>query len=186
MKPSRAFLPSGLCLPNSGIKVRGADLKEIETLAGNYAGSGAWVDTTGNSDYYSVRHAITSEAAAAEVAFVHEFNDGTSIEAQLRFEHSTGPIFDVHSEDGLVGHGYFEEGSLHYHMRAGEAYIEVSYRVVGDDLRIYGSSTRNAEGNYIVWLERLHRVTQDASASPQKADSTPSRDERGGPSSGRK
>ena len=141
-------------------------LEEIENLAGEYAGSGAWVDTTGTSDHYTVRHTITTAEAAAEISFVHDFKDGTSIEAHLHFAHATAPIFDVYSEGELVGHGYLEDGSLHYHMREEGAYIEVSYRRIGEDLRIYGSSTQNAAGNYIVWLERLHLVSADAGDHP--------------------
>lgn len=133
-------------------------LQEFQRLAGEYHGSGTWIDTTATSSRYTVHHTIKSTGDAADIAFTHEFEDKGSIEGHFRFENSAAPIFDVYSENRLVGHGYVEDGSLHYHIRAGEAYIEVSYRKTGNELRIYGSSTKNDDGNYIVWLERLQGV----------------------------
>lgn len=133
-------------------------LQEFQRLAGEYVGSGTWIDTTATSARYAVHHTITSTKDAADIAFTHDFENRESIEGHFRFENSAAPIFDVYSENRLVGHGYVEDGSLHYHIRAGEAYIEVSYRKTGNELRIYGSSTKNADGNYIVWLERLRGV----------------------------
>jgi hypothetical protein len=44
----------------------------------------------------------------------------------------------------------------------GEAFVEATYRLEGDTLDVSGSSSRNADGNYIAWRERLHRVTPRA------------------------
>ena len=141
-------------------------LEEFQRLVGKYRGSGTWIDTTATSARYTVDHTISSTVDVADIAFTHDFEDNTTIEGRFRFENSAAPIFDVYSDDRLVGHGYVEDGSLHYHIRAGEAYIEVSYRKTGNELRIYGSSTKNADGKYIVWLERLHDVTSEDEAAP--------------------
>jgi hypothetical protein len=159
MFPRPAMLLEGRL---EGVEAMSIQLEEFQRLAGEYTGSGTWIDTTATSARYVIRHTIAASTDGADVCFTHDFEDDTSIEARYRFENSTAPIFDVYAEDELVGHGYVEEGSLHYHILAGQAYVEVSYRKIGNELRIYGSSTRNKEGNYIVWLERLHVVQPDA------------------------
>ena len=147
-------------------------LEEFQRLVGRYRGTGTWIDTTATSARYTIDHTISSNGDAAAIAFSHNFEDSTSIEGRYRFENSASPIFDVYTDDRLVGHGYVEDGSLHYHIRAGEAYVEVSYRKTGSELRIYGSSTKNADGNYIVWLERLHDVPSDDEAESETAASS--------------
>jgi hypothetical protein len=44
-------------------------------------------------------------------------------------------------------------------LEAGQKFVEVGYRLNGNDILVSGSSTKNAEGNYIVWVERLRRVS---------------------------
>jgi hypothetical protein len=58
----------------------------------------------------------------------------------------------------VVGHGSWLDETLHYHLEMGGKFVEVGYRSNGNDLQVSGSSTKNAEGNYIVWVERLRRV----------------------------
>ena len=43
-------------------------------------------------------------------------------------------------------------------MKIGDKFVEASYRASGDELEVFGSSTSNAEGNYIAWTERLRRI----------------------------
>ena len=43
-------------------------------------------------------------------------------------------------------------------MNIVDTFVEASYRASGDDLQVFGSSSRNAEGNYIAWTETLRRV----------------------------
>ena len=45
----------------------------------------------------------------------------------------------------------------HYHLQMGDRFVEASYRFGADTLEVFGSSIRNAEGNYIAWKEVLHR-----------------------------
>jgi hypothetical protein len=44
-------------------------------------------------------------------------------------------------------------------LEVGGRFVEVGCRSNGNDLLVLGSSTKNAEGNYIVWVERLRRVS---------------------------
>jgi len=40
-------------------------------------------------------------------------------------------------------------------MKIGETFVEAAYRTTADGLEVFGSSTRNAEGNYIAWHENF-------------------------------
>jgi hypothetical protein len=55
------------------------------------------------------------------------------------------------------------DGCLHYHLKLGDKYVEASSLRSDHGLRVFGSSTTNAEGLYIAWAEELHPVP-DASA----------------------
>jgi hypothetical protein len=50
------------------------------------------------------------------------------------------------------------DGYCHYHLETGKAFVEASYRITGDTIDVFGSSTKNAEGNYIAWREVLRRM----------------------------
>jgi hypothetical protein len=43
-------------------------------------------------------------------------------------------------------------------MKLGDKFVEVTYRSSGAELAVFGSSTTNAEGNYIAWREMLKRL----------------------------
>lgn len=47
----------------------------------------------------------------------------------------------------------------HYHMKFGDKFVEVTDRTGDGELSVFGSSSTNAEGNYIAWRETLRRVT---------------------------
>ena len=68
-------------------------------------------------------------------------------------------FYRVAMAENPVGHGSWLEGTLHYHLEVGGRFIEVGCRSIGSELLVLGSSTKNAEGNYIVWVERLQRVS---------------------------
>ena len=44
-----------------------------------------------------------------------------------------------------------------YHVEPSGRFVEASYLVHGDGLRVYGSASQNADGNCIAWHEDLHR-----------------------------
>ena len=66
-------------------------------------------------------------------------------------------LFRVETGGLAIGNGYVFDGYCHYHMTPGGAFVEASYRATGEDLEVFGSSSRNAEGNYIAWTETLRR-----------------------------
>ena len=66
-------------------------------------------------------------------------------------------MFRVDVSGEPVGHGYRFDAYCHYHLQIGDRFVEASYRFGADTLEVFGSSTKNAEGNYIGWKEVLHR-----------------------------
>ena len=73
---------------------------------------------------------------------------------------STGTMMAYRVDVGgtAIGNGYIFDGYCHYNMKAGEAFVEASYRPTIDGLEVFGSSSRNANGNYIAWKEALRRT----------------------------
>ena len=67
-------------------------------------------------------------------------------------------IFGVSTAGALLGHGDFVDSYCRYHLETGKAFVEASYRVNGGTVVVFGSSTKNAEGNYIAWKETLRRT----------------------------
>jgi hypothetical protein len=57
-----------------------------------------------------------------------------------------------------LGNGYVLGDYCHYHLKVGDAYVEASYRSSDSGLEVFGSSSKNAEGNYIAWHESLRLV----------------------------
>ena len=43
-------------------------------------------------------------------------------------------------------------------MKLGEKFVEVSYMAGAHSVEVFGSSSTNAEGNYIAWKETLLRT----------------------------
>jgi hypothetical protein len=129
----------------------------IDSLRGYYDGSGKWYDSAGKSLGYKViqNNSLTSDGFV--VKFNHKFDDGTETEARFVMTWITNVIFRVQIADKDVGRGYYIADSCHYYLKTGEAFVEVSYRPTPDGLQVNGSSTKNAEGNYIAWHETLTR-----------------------------
>jgi Ankyrin repeats (3 copies) len=99
-----------------------------------------------------------------EIAFKHDFPDGTVVDARFQMTWVVSNIFQVFVSGSPVGHGYVFDSHCHYHLEIGKAFVEASYRVGADMVEVFGSSTRNAEDNYIAWREILRRAdTGDAS-----------------------
>jgi hypothetical protein len=57
-----------------------------------------------------------------------------------------------------VGNGYIFGDLLHYHIRVGDAYVEVGYRGTERGMLVTGSSTKNAQGRFIAWQETLEKA----------------------------
>jgi hypothetical protein len=129
----------------------------LNKLIGTYEGTGAWYDSSGKTSGYRVRQTNAPIADGFEVAFKHDFDDGTVVDAKLAMIWIAPNLFRVETGGLAIGNGYVFDGFCHYHMTPGGAFVEASYRATGEDLEVFGSSSRNAEGNYIAWTETLRR-----------------------------
>ncbi len=67
-------------------------------------------------------------------------------------------LFRLDVAGAPVGNGYVFGGVCHYHMKLGEKFVEVTYVSRPDSVEVFGSSSTNAEGNYIAWNETLRRT----------------------------
>jgi hypothetical protein len=127
------------------------------TLMGTFVGEGVWFDSSGKSAGYRVRQTNSPIADGFEIAFTHDFDDGTVVDAKFAMIWIAPNLFRVEAGGAVIGNGYLFDGYCHYHMNAGGAFVEASYRASGERLEVFGSSSRNAEGNYIAWTETLRR-----------------------------
>ena len=130
----------------------------LESLAGIYEGTGEWFDSSGKSSTYTVRQTNAATPDGFEIAFKHDFADGTLVEARFQMTWVAPRIFLVSAAGASLGHGYALDDYCHYHLETGRAFVEASYRVNGDTVDVFGSSTKNAEGHYIAWKEVLRRA----------------------------
>ena len=133
-------------------------MNAIEKFVGTYEGTGTWHDSAGKSSAYRIQQTNLATANGFEVAFKHDFDDGTVINARFVMTWLALNIFHVDVSGTAVGHGYVFDEYCHYHIKVGEAFVEASYRSNVGGLEVFGSSTRNAEGNYIAWREILRRT----------------------------
>jgi hypothetical protein len=93
-----------------------------------------------------------------EIVFKHDFADGTVVDARFQMTWVAPHIFRVSVAGAALGYGYLLDGYCHYHLETGQAFVEASYRITGDTIDVFGSSTKNAEGDYIAWKEILQRT----------------------------
>jgi hypothetical protein len=134
----------------------------LDKLIGTYEGTGAWYDSAGKTSGYRVRQTNVPIADGIEVAFKHDFDDGTVVDAKFAMIWIAPNLFRVETGGIAIGNGYVFDRYCHYHMNPGGAFVEASYRASGEHLEVFGSSSRNAEGNYIAWTETLRRVVSSA------------------------
>jgi hypothetical protein len=137
---------------------QGAIMKSIGRVAGRFEGSGTWHDAAGKSQTYRVVQTNEGDSEGFRILFKHEFEDGTSTEADFRMKWITPCLFDLLTAGKAAGKGYVLGDCCHYYLQAGPAYVEASYHVTSTGLRVFGSSTTNAEGNFIAWEEELERT----------------------------
>jgi hypothetical protein len=130
----------------------------VGSLTGTYEGSGEWFDSSGKSSTYSVRQTNSATPDGFEIAFTHDFSDGTSVDARFQMTWVAPRIFRLSVAGASLGHGYLLDDYCHYHLETGKAFVEASYRYAGDAIEVFGSSTKNAEGNYVAWRETLRRT----------------------------
>jgi hypothetical protein len=132
--------------------------EDMNDLAGRFAGEGVWYDSTGKSMTYDVHQTNSTTPDGFEIAFTHDFADGGVVEARFEMTWVAPHIFRVSVAGTPIGHGYFIDDYCHYHLETGKAFVEASYRFGADTVDVFGSSTKNAEGNYIAWREVLRRT----------------------------
>jgi len=127
----------------------------IETFTGTFEGTGTWHDAAGKSATYRIQQTTSATDGGFEVAFRHDFEDGAVVEARFSMSWIASNLFRVDVSGAPVGNGYLFGDLCHYHMKFGEKFVEVSYRSGAGELAVFGSSSTNAEGNYIAWTETL-------------------------------
>ena len=137
----------------------------LESFVGTYEGIGEWFDSSGKSSTYSVRQTNSATQDGFEIAFKHDFADGTVIDARFQMTWVAPNICRVSVAGASLGYGYLLDGYCHYHLETGQAFVEASYRITGDTIDVFGSSTKNAEGNYIAWKEVLRNTRQTMNRS---------------------
>jgi hypothetical protein len=126
-------------------------------FAGTYEGSGTWHDASGKSASYNIHQTNLARQDGFEVTFKHHFEDGAVVEARFIMTWIAPTLFRVDVAGTPVGNGYLFGEYCHYHLKFGDKFVEVSYRSGTEGLEVFGSSTTNAEGNYIAWKEILRR-----------------------------
>jgi hypothetical protein len=131
---------------------------DLAGLIGTFEGSGAWYDSASKSATYRIRQTNASSDEGFEMAFKHDFEDGTVVDARFNMTWIAPNLFRLDVAGAQVGNGYVFGGVCHYHMKLGEKFIEVSHVARADSLDVFGSSSTNAEGNYIAWTETLRRT----------------------------
>ena len=134
-------------------------MNTADTFVGTFEGTGAWHDAAGKSMAYRIRQTNTATADGFEIAFTHNFDDGTVVEARFSMTWIAPSLLRVDVAGAPVGNGYVFDAYCHYHLKMGDRFVEASYRSTSDGLEVFGSSTTNAEGLYIAWTETLHRVS---------------------------
>jgi hypothetical protein len=131
----------------------------IEPFAGTFEGAGTWYDAAGKSAAYRIQQTASATDGGFEVTFRHDFDDGTVVEARFSMSWIASNLFRVDISGTPVGNGYLFGDLCHYHVKVGDKFVEVSYRSGGGGLAVFGSSSTNAEGNYIAWTETLRART---------------------------
>lgn len=132
-------------------------MSTVSRLVGQYVGSGTWHDSAGKSGSYQITQSIDETPNGFGVSFKHRFEDSSVVEATFDMHWVASRLFAVHVAGRPVGEGYWLGDYCHYRFQSDDRLVEAGYLVHGDGLRTYGSSSKNAQGNYIAWHEELHR-----------------------------
>jgi hypothetical protein len=133
-------------------------MNTVDAIQGRYEGIGHWYDSAGNTMAYRVSQRNTVGSDGFTVEFKHVFDDGTVTDAKFQMRWIAPFLFRLGTPDTELGHGYCIANSCHYYLHVGGKFVEASYRPTTDGLEVNGSSTENANGNYIAWHETLQRI----------------------------
>jgi oxepin-CoA hydrolase/3-oxo-5,6-dehydrosuberyl-CoA semialdehyde dehydrogenase len=132
-------------------------ISPMDAFAGRYEGSGRWHDSVCASMAYRIVQTIRVNDGGFDLAFTHDFDDGSKVDARFAMTWIAPSLFRVDSSGQQIGNGYCFDDYCHYHLQFGDRVVEASYRLGRAGLDVFGSSSRNADGNYIAWRERLRR-----------------------------
>jgi hypothetical protein len=141
-------------------------MSTVARIVGHYSGSGTWHDSAGQTGNYQVAQDIRETPNGFEVAFKHRFDDGKITDSRFEMRWVASRLFRVEADGKPVGHGYWLGDYCHYHLEPGGRFVEAGYLVHGNGLKAYGSSSRNADGNYVAWHEELHRRDAERAERP--------------------
>ncbi len=131
---------------------------DLESLAGSYMGQGRWRDDAGGEGAYHVTHNVEVTEKGPRVSFHHIFDNGDpDVEAAFNLEWSVSPLLAVKAGDAVIGSGYVAGALCHYTLQLGDKIVESTFQPHNGGLRVYGSSSKNADGNFIAWSEVLER-----------------------------
>src|SRR5258706_11183858 len=108
----------------------------MDGITGTYEGSGKWYDSAGKSMSYKVTKTNRVTAGGLEMEFKHDFDDGSTTDARFVMSWIAPHIFRVEIGNHPVGHGYSIGDSWKYHIKAGDSFVEVSYRPEGERLDV--------------------------------------------------
>ena len=67
----------------------------IEGFAGTFEGAGTWHDAAGRSAMYRIQQTAAATDGGFEVAFRHDFDDGTVVEARFSMSWIASNLFRV-------------------------------------------------------------------------------------------
>ena len=135
-------------------------MTRLPGLIGTFDGTGTWYDAAGQSASYRIRQTNSETADGFDIAFTHDFDDGSVVEARFTMTWIAPNLFRVDVARAPVGNGYVFGDVCHYHMKFGDKFVEVSYHTGTSAVDVFGSSSTNAEGHYIAWKETLRRTAR--------------------------
>ena len=135
------------------------DTSSATVFHGDYAGNGFWVDVAGESKRYRIVQVIDVRESEICVRYEHDFfEEGTKTQGTFVLLRAGEQLLSVRMNGSQVGNGYIFGDVLHYHIRVGDAYVEVGYRGTERGMLVTGSSTKNAQGRFIAWQETLEKA----------------------------
>lgn len=131
----------------------------LQPLIGDYEGDGRWTDELGATGSYQITQSISRADNGLKLSFRHIFdNDDPEVNAEFLLTWTATPFFNVCVGEAVLGKGYAFDDFCHYMLEMPATVVEANYFLTEGGLRVYGSSSRNADGNAIAWREQLRRV----------------------------
>jgi hypothetical protein len=133
----------------------------IDDLMGEFRGRGTWRDSAGNTGDYAAL--LTNEASGDgyKVTQRHQLDDGSGSDLAFALIPVAEFIFRVESEAHADGYGFVMNDLIRFCFSNHLGSItEIGYQAKATDALVaYGFTDRNSDGNYIMWHEKLTRVS---------------------------